>query len=117
MKGVKFIRKSERVAGWKVDGEAVGLLFKSEVMEGILVELDPMTGFEGSFRHNGEEMHLVLEGEVQFTVGGETFLCQEGDVLWHESDLEHRIQNPGVAPAVYLTILAPPAMSDPGSGG
>ena len=110
MKGVKFIRKGERVAERRVDGEAVGLLFKSEVMEGILVELEPMTGFEGSYRHNGEEMHLVLEGEVRFTVGGEIFLCQEGDVLWHDSDLEHRIKNPGMAPAVYLTILAPPAM-------
>jgi mannose-6-phosphate isomerase-like protein (cupin superfamily) len=111
MKGAKFIKKSERVAARKVDGEAVGLLFKSEVMEGILVELEPMTGFEGTYRHNGEEMHLVLEGEVEFTVAGKAFLCQEGDILWHDSHLEHRIQNPGMAHAVYLTILAPPAMS------
>jgi mannose-6-phosphate isomerase-like protein (cupin superfamily) len=110
MKGVKFIKKDERATPRKVDGEAVGLLFRSKVMEGILVELEPVTGFEGTYRHNGEEMHLVLEGEVEFTVGGETFLCQEGDILWHDSDLEHRIHNPGMAPAAYLTILAPPAM-------
>ena len=54
-------------------------------MEGILVELEPMTGFEGTYRHNGEEMHIVLEGEVEFTVVEETFLCQEGDILWHEA--------------------------------
>jgi len=110
MKGVKFIRKDERTTPRRVDGEAVGRLFRSEVMEGILVELEPATGFEGTYRHNGEEMHLVLEGEVEFTVGPETFLCQEGDILWHDSGLEHRIQNPGMAQAVYLTILAPPAM-------
>jgi mannose-6-phosphate isomerase-like protein (cupin superfamily) len=110
VKGIKLVRKNERVVARKVDGEAIGLLFKSEVMEGILVELEPMTGFEGTYRHNGEEMHLVLEGEVEFTVAGEIFLCQEGDILWHDSQIEHRIQNPGMAPAVYLTILAPPAM-------
>ncbi len=110
MKGAKLIRKNERVAARKVDGEAVGLLFKSEVMEGILVELEPMTGFGGTYRHNGEEMHIVLKGEVEFTVLDETFLCQEGDILWHRSDLAHGIRNPGVERASYLTILAPPAM-------
>jgi mannose-6-phosphate isomerase-like protein (cupin superfamily) len=110
MKGVKFIKKGERVAAREVDGEAVRLLFKSDVMEGILVELEPMTGFEGTYRHNGEEMYIVLEGEVEFTVGDDTFLCQEGDILWHRSDLEHRIHNPGMAHAAYLTLLAPPAM-------
>jgi mannose-6-phosphate isomerase-like protein (cupin superfamily) len=110
MKGVKFIKKSERATPRRVDGESVGVLFRSDVMEGILVELEPMTGFEGSYRHNGEEMHIVLEGEVEFTVAGESHLCQEGDILWHDSSLEHRIQNPGMAHATYLTIVAPPAL-------
>ena len=110
MKGIKFIKKSDRAAPRRVDGESVGLLFMSDVMEGILVELEPMTGFEGSYRHNGEEMHIVLEGEVEFTVAGEGYLCQEGDILWHDSSLEHRIHNPGMAHAKYLTIVAPPAL-------
>ena len=110
MKGVKFIRRGERVAVREVDGEEVELLFRSEVMEGIRVELEPMTGFKGTYRHNGEEMHIVLKGEVEFTVAEETFLCQEGDILWHRSDLAHGIRNPGVERAAYLTMLAPPAL-------
>ena len=110
MKGVKFIRRGEKVSAREVDGEQVQLLFKSDVMEGILVELEPMTGFGGTYRHNGEEMHIVLKGEVEFRVVEESFLCQEGDILWHRSDLAHGIRNPGVERASYLTILAPPAM-------
>ena len=110
MKSIKFIRKGERGAAREVDGEEVQLLFKSEVMEGILVELEPMTGFAGKYRHNGEEMHIVLRGEVEFAVADETYLCQEGDILWHRSDLEHGIRNPAVERASYLTILAPPAL-------
>ena len=110
MKGVKFIRKGEKVAAREVDGEEVQLLFKSDVMEGIRVELEPMTGFKGTYRHNGEEMHIVLKGEVEFRVEERTFLCQEGDILWHRSDLAHGIRNPGVERASYLTILAPPAL-------
>jgi mannose-6-phosphate isomerase-like protein (cupin superfamily) len=110
MKGVKLIRKGERVTTREVDGEHVQLLFKSDVMEGILVELEPVTGFKGTYRHKGEETHIVLKGEVEFMVGDETFLCQKGDILWHRSDLAHEIRNPGMGPASYLTILAPPAM-------
>ena len=110
MKGVKLIRKSDRVSTREIDGEHVQLRFKSDVMEGIRVELEPMTGFKGTYRHNGEEMHIVLSGEVEFTVADEAFQCQEGDILWHRSDLAHSIRNPGVERASYLTILAPPAM-------
>jgi quercetin dioxygenase-like cupin family protein len=110
MKGVKFIKKGDRVAPREVDGEEVQLLFRSDVMEAILVDLEPLTGFSGTYRHNGEETHIVLRGEVEFTVAEQTYLCQEGDILWHRSDLDHGIRNPGVERASYLTILAPPAM-------
>jgi quercetin dioxygenase-like cupin family protein len=110
VKGVKLIRRGERASVRQVDREEVELLFRSEVMEGIRVELEPMTGFKGTYRHKGEEMHIVLKGEVEFTVADETYLCQEGDILWHRSDLAHGIRNPGVERAAYLTLLAPPAL-------
>jgi mannose-6-phosphate isomerase-like protein (cupin superfamily) len=111
MKGTKFIKKGAIIPTRELGGKAIQLLFKSGLMEGILVELEPMTGFEGSYSHQGEEMHLVLEGEVEFVVDGENFLCQEGDVLWHHSDLEHTIRNPGMAHATYVTILSPPSIN------
>jgi mannose-6-phosphate isomerase-like protein (cupin superfamily) len=111
MIGTKFIKKGESVSTRDIGGKAIQLLFKSGMMEGIVVELEPMTGFEGSYSHEGEEMHLVLEGEVEFVVSGETFLCQEGDILWHHSNLEHTIRNPGMAHATYLTVLSPPSIN------
>jgi len=111
MDGAKLIRKGENVTTRTVDGEVVELLFSSGVMEGIVVELEPLTGFQGTYRHSGEEMHLVLRGEVEFQVGGETFGCGEGDVLWHRSDLEHAIRNPETLPAAYLTVHVPPAIT------
>jgi mannose-6-phosphate isomerase-like protein (cupin superfamily) len=110
MKPTKLIRRGESITSRTVDGKTIELLFKSGTMEGILVRLEPMSGFDGSYRHQGEEAHLVLEGEVEFVVGGESFRCQEGDILWHQSNVEHTIRNPGLAPAAYLTVLAPPSM-------
>jgi mannose-6-phosphate isomerase-like protein (cupin superfamily) len=111
MDGAKLIRKGESVTTRTVDGEVVELLFSSGVMEGIVVELEPLSGFQGTYRHSGEEMHVVLEGEVEFEVGGETFRCRQGDVLWHQSSLEHTIRNPEAAPAAYLTVHVPPAVT------
>ena len=110
MKGTKFIKKGEHITARQLDGKAVNLLFKSTEMEGILIELEPMTGFGRSYKHKGEEVHIVLEGEIEFTVGDDTFLCQEGDVLWHHSDIQHSIRNPGMAHATYMTILSPPSI-------
>lgn len=111
MERARLIRKGEKVTTRTVDGEVVQLLFRSGVMEGVLVELEPMTGFQGSYRHRGEEMHLVLQGEVEFKVGEQVFRCGEGDVLWHRSDLEHTIRNPEAVPAAYVTVLVPPAIT------
>ena len=106
----KLIRKGESVSKKRLDGKALDLLFKSGIMEGILVELEPLTRFEGSYRHSGEEAIIILEGEVEFVVGKETFLCREGDILWHRSDVEHTIRNPSMEHATYLTLLAPPSI-------
>jgi quercetin dioxygenase-like cupin family protein len=110
MRTSKLIRKDESVTKQRLDGKSLDLLFKSEIMEGILVELEPMTRFEGSYRHAGEEAIVMLEGEVEFTVGTEVFLCRAGDILWHRSDVEHTIRNPGTEHASYLTVLAPPSI-------
>ncbi len=106
----KFIKKGEDIIDRRLDDKEIHLLFKSKLMEGIIIELEPMSGFEKTYKHKGEEAHMVLEGEIEFTIGDETFLCQEGDILWHRSDIPHTIRNPGMAHAVYLTILSPPSI-------
>jgi len=110
MLNAKFIGKGQKTQTKNFDGKTLQLLFKSGLMEGILIELNPMTGFDKKYKHKGEEMHMVIEGEVEFTIGEDIYLCREGDILWHRSDIEHAIKNPGMSRAAYLTILSPPSM-------
>ena len=56
--------------------------------------------------HPGEELVLVLEGELCFVVGGERYELTEGDSLHFRTTLPHSWSNPGDDPAraVWLAI-------------
>ena len=46
-------------------------------------------------KHEGEEICFVLEGQVQFWVDEECYNLVEGDCIYVESQVEHRLYNPG----------------------
>jgi transcriptional regulator with XRE-family HTH domain len=56
--------------------------------------------------HPGEELVLVLEGELCFVVGGERYELTEGDSLHFRTTLPHSWSNPADDPAraVWLAI-------------
>jgi len=51
------------------------------------------------------EVCLVLEGSVRLEVDGETYELERGDSVTFDSDLEHRLSNPGSAAARFLSVL------------
>ena len=49
------------------------LIVESKRMEAIIAELDP--GSESRwFKHDGEEIHLVIEGEMEYSIADKTHL-------------------------------------------
>jgi mannose-6-phosphate isomerase-like protein (cupin superfamily) len=90
------------------EGKHLELLFKSGKMEGILIEVEPGEDFGKQYRHDGEELHFVIEGEIEYRVGEKTYNLKEGDSLWHKSTLPHGVRNPGTTKAKFLTIGVPP---------
>ncbi len=90
------------------EGKHLELLFKSGRMEGILIEVEPGENFGKQFRHDGEELHFVIEGEIEYMVGDNTYKMGVGDCLWHNSDIPHGARNTGTRKAKYLTIGVPP---------
>ena len=83
------------------------LLFKSERMEGIIAEIEE-GGISEFYRHDGEELHILLKGTIDYQIGDEIYHMHEGDMLWHETDIPHRAINVGDEKAVYITISTPP---------
>ena len=59
-----------------------------------------------------EEMLLILEGEGEAWVDGETALFQKGDVVLFPANSKHMVRNTGSGPLVAAAIFAPPTQSD-----
>src|SRR5512136_3310886 len=89
---VVFIKGDDEVNVTKKPGKLYRLMFKSHKMEAIIAEIDPHTESK-RFQHDGEEMHLVLEGEMEYTVGEKTYKLAVGDILCHKSMQIHYAKN------------------------
>jgi len=91
-----------------------GKLFRNVIMTGKM-EANKTHMLPGArskaFAHKGEEIHVMIKGEVEFHVGAEKFILQEGDLLSHNSTIPHRAANKGTMEAVYVTISTPPSFS------
>jgi quercetin dioxygenase-like cupin family protein len=105
---VIFIKNGEEKSVTQKPGRLYRLIMKSQNLEAIIAEIDPHTESR-LFQHDGEELHLVLEGEMQYTVGEKTYHLTAGDILWHKSKLTHHAQNNTEQKVVYITIGVPPS--------
>jgi len=103
----RLIKKGDQIKETMLPGKYYRLMVKSTNMESIIAELVPHTESKW-FKHSGEEMHLVLQGAMEYTVGDHTYNLSEGDVLWHKSTLKHRAKNIGDITVVYITVGTPP---------
>ncbi|HEV2743095.1 MAG TPA: XRE family transcriptional regulator [Rubrobacter sp.] len=55
----------------------------------------------------GVEEHLVVErGQLEATLGGETYLLREGDALFFEADVPHRFDNVGRGECSYYLVIS-----------
>jgi transcriptional regulator with XRE-family HTH domain len=77
----------------------------------ILSEIEPGEGSgDESYSHESdEECVLVLKGSLEFKVGEESYLLEEGDSLTFESRRPHWNRNPGPRVAHVLWIATPPS--------
>jgi len=102
-----LIKKGDEKSKTKKPRRLYRLMVKSKKMEAIISEIEPHAESRW-FRHNGEEMHLVLQGEMEYTVGEKSYNLSEGDILWHQSSLKHKAKNIGSKKVTYITVGTPP---------
>lgn len=77
-------------------------------MEPLFLTIKP-GGCSDSYSHDGEEFGTVLKGTLELTVGNETFLLEEGDCVYFNSQVEHHWKNNGPDEVVALWITTPPS--------
>ena len=57
--------------------------------------------------HREDETFQVLEGEYEWTVGGETFVAQKGATIFAPRGVPHRYRYLGQAPGRLLCVITP----------
>ena len=65
---------------------------------------------EDLLSHSGEEGGVVVEGELELTVAGKTWLLGPGDSYYFDSRLPHRFRNIGKIPARVVSANSPPTI-------
>ncbi len=65
---------------------------------------------EDLLTHSGEEGGVVVEGEIELTVAGETWVLARGDAYYFDSRLPHRFRNTGKVAARIVSANTPPTI-------
>ncbi|MBE5742411.1 MAG: cupin domain-containing protein [Clostridiales bacterium] len=82
---------------------------QKNMMEPILVELNPHKKTEQDFPHEGEEFGYVLLGAVVVHLGGKKYKCQKGESFYYTASKTHYVENVSDKPAKFIWVSTPPA--------
>lgn len=64
---------------------------------------------EEPYTHIGEEAGVVMAGQLELWIDGESFLLSEGDSFNFPSSAPHRYRNPGETESVVIWSITPPS--------
>ncbi len=62
---------------------------------------------DGMLSHEGEEGGVVIEGQVEVTVGDKVRMLGPGDAYYFESHIPHRFRNIGAVDAIIVSANTP----------
>ncbi len=58
--------------------------------------------------HKGEECTVVLEGTLEMRIGNDIYVLHEGDSIYCQGEIPHRMANIGEQELVILSCITPP---------
>ena len=107
-----LVRKSEREVYYhkksKAKFEFLYTKNPGRKMEPLFIRLKS-GGCSDSYSHEGEEFATILKGELELTVGDETYHLKEGDSVYFSSRINHHWKNNGPEEVVALWVTTPPS--------
>ncbi|HWI52967.1 MAG TPA: XRE family transcriptional regulator [Symbiobacteriaceae bacterium] len=105
---INVVREAERPEYQVPEGlKAQMLSARGRGLKMLLYQFPPGVGAGGDgHAHEGEECHLVLEGTVRYTQGGESVVLRAGDSLHWNGFVPHRVENIGSGTARVLCVTS-----------
>jgi len=62
-------------------------------------------GTPNLYQFEGQEFYYLLEGRIEFTYGGETYVFDEGDSIYIDCDIPYSGRSMGPGPAKVLVVV------------
>lgn len=79
-----------------------------QLLQGDIHVLEPLARSDEQIHHVGEELGYVLEGELELTLGDQSYSLQAGDSFYFPSTEPHSYRNPGDTVTRILWVNTPP---------
>ncbi|MBP5373231.1 MAG: helix-turn-helix transcriptional regulator [Clostridia bacterium] len=100
-----FIEKAtdEMVWNWLVPNA------QKNIMEPVLITLNPLSSTSEDVPHDGEEFGYCLEGEITLHLGKKKYDIKKGDSFYYTADKIHYITNTKNEKATFIWISSPPS--------
>jgi transcriptional regulator with XRE-family HTH domain len=89
---LSLVRKSERKTVTKVPnyiGKAVAFKKTGKKMEPFVNIYHANISNPPRYRHEGEELIMVLRGRLEFSYGDNNYTLEEGDCVYFDADIDH----------------------------
>ncbi len=86
----------------------IGANASGVTVEPYLITLTTESDVFPTFQHEGIELLYMLEGEVEYRHGGQTFLLCPGDSLFFDAEAPHGPETLVRLPARYLSVICYP---------
>ncbi len=81
---------------------------QKNIMEPILIELEPDGRSKEDVPHDGEEFGYVISGNIYLYIGGEKYKVRKGESFYFKANANHYIINSGKTVAKILWVNSPP---------
>jgi transcriptional regulator with XRE-family HTH domain len=80
------------------------------VLEPLLIRYKPgASSGKNSYTHEGEECLFIIKGKLEFHLGDETYLLEEGDSIWYPATIHHSWKNPANEETLAIRVTTPPS--------
>lgn len=96
-------------------GSLLSLKVTGEESHGLVTVLEGIVDSGGPPLHvhdREDEVVIVLDGELDYQVGAERGVLEEGGVLWFPRQVPHAVANLSPNPCRFLTVVTPSGVED-----
>lgn len=81
---------------------------QKNMMEPIVLDIQPGGQFIEDDPHQGEEFGYVLQGQITVVLGGKSFKAKKGESFYYKTKSVHTLLNTGKTVAKILMVATPP---------